>query len=125
MKKSFIRDGRSPIPLNLHTSKVMSANKGKGTKPELILRRGLWENGARGYRLYPKNIPGKPDIVFIRKKVAIFVNGCFWHFHQNCKDGHFPKNNSSYWKNKIERNVKRDKKNIKLLEGEGWRVISI
>ena len=77
--KEYIRDGRSPVPKKEATSKVMSANKGKDTNPELLLRKELWKNNIKGYRLHWKKVPGSPDIAFPKKKLAIFINGCFWH----------------------------------------------
>jgi len=76
-KKDYIRDGRLPIPNNESTSEIMSAIKDRNTKPELALRKELWLSGIRGYRLHCKKLPGKPDIAFPRKKLAVFVNGCF------------------------------------------------
>jgi DNA mismatch endonuclease (patch repair protein) len=74
----YVRDKRSPVPKNEAVSRVMSANRAKNTKPELLLRKALWQAGARGYRLHYKRVPGRPDISFVSKKVAIFVNGCYW-----------------------------------------------
>jgi DNA mismatch endonuclease (patch repair protein) len=120
----YVRDKRSPIPKNQNISKVMSANKAKNTKPELVLRKALWQNGFRGYRLNYKKAPGRPDIVFVSKKVAIFVNGCFWHSCPYCKYT-LPKNNSKFWGNKFKKNTERDKKKIKELRKLGWRVAVI
>ena len=74
MPKKYSRDKRSPKPLNESTSKVMSANKAKNTKPELLLRKALWKKGHKGYRLNWKKVPGRPDIAFPGKKLAIFVD---------------------------------------------------
>jgi DNA mismatch endonuclease (patch repair protein) len=102
----------------------MSANKGKNTKPEIMLRQGLWAAGLKGYRLHLKTLPGKPDIVFSRRKLAIFVHGCFWHRCPKC-DYKLPKTNPDYWKRKFDRNIIRDKKSLYELEGLGWKVITI
>ncbi len=82
--RTYIRDGRAPIPKNEGTSIVMSANKAKDTKPELVLRKTLWKENLRGYRLHPK-IFQADRIIFSFKKTAVFVNGCFWHRCPYCK----------------------------------------
>ncbi len=108
--------------MDVHSPKQRSYNmsriKGKDTKPELAVRQWLWHNGYR-YRLYKKNLPGKPDIVFAGRKKVIFVNGCFWHKH-DCKYFKWPKNNAVFWKKKIGDNDLRDKKNYKVLRKAGW-----
>ena len=96
----------------------MSRIKGKNTKPEMIVRQWLWQNGLR-YRLHRKDLPGKPDIVFAGRKKVIFVNGCFWHKH-NCKYFKWPKSNTEFWRQKIEGNVRRDADNFAALTAEGW-----
>ena len=73
-KRMYLRDGRAPIPKNEVTSRVMSANKGKNTKPEILLRKTLWKAGHRGFRTNYKKAPGRPDIAFPKKKVAVFVH---------------------------------------------------
>lgn len=123
-KMEYIRDGRSPIPSSGSVSKVMSSNKGKDTQPELILRRALRAEGIRGYRLHWKKVPGRPDISFPGKKLAIFVNGCFWHRCPVC-DLPLPKSNIGFWVEKFSRNKERDKKKIHQLESSGWSVITI
>lgn len=123
-KKQYIRDKRSPIPKNENVSKVMSSNKAKDTKPELLLRRSLWANNIRGYRINYKQVAGKPDIAFISKKIAIFVNGCYWHRCPKC-DYALPKHNTDFWKNKFERNIQRDIRKTAELEALGWHVITI
>ena len=100
----------------------MQAIKGKNTKPEMIVRSYLFSKGLR-YRINVKKLPGSPDIVLKRWKCVIFVNGCFWHGHQGCFI--LPNSNSEFWKNKIERNINRDRDNIILLENMGWRVIVV
>lgn len=120
-KIKYIRDKRSPIPEKEITSKIMSAIKGKNTLPEKIFRKKLWNEGLIGYRLHKNNMPGNPDIIFSRKKVAIFVNGCFWHRCPYCKLS-IPKSHKSYWKDKFIKNVDRDKKNYELLTNDGWLV---
>lgn len=123
-KKKYIRDGRSPIPIEEVTSKVMSSNKGKNTKPELMLRKELWKYNIKGYRLHWKKAPGRPDIAFPKKKLAIFINGCFWHRCPKCNLS-LPKTNTTFWKDKFDNNVIRDKKKIELLKSNGWNVIIV
>jgi DNA mismatch endonuclease (patch repair protein) len=122
--KSFIRDGRAPIPAKVETSWVMSANKSKNTKPELIFRKAIWSKGMRGYRIHWKKAPGRPDISFPGKRVAIFVNGCFWHRCPLCKLP-IPKSNSSFWNDKFKKNIERDRSKVSLLEQNGWKVLTV
>ncbi len=122
MKKEYIRDGRSPKPLNEHTSVVMSSNKAKNTKPELSFRKELWRNGLIGYRIHKKSIIGKPDISYQKRKVAIFINGCFWHRCTKCNLP-LPKSNKIFWRRKFDINVNRDKLKINQLRDIGWRVL--
>jgi len=102
----------------------MSKIRSKDTKPELIVRKYLWEKGYR-YRLQRKDLPGKPDIILTRYRFAIFVNGCFWHMHNGCKYFVWPKTNAEFWKEKISQNVQRDTKNYELLKKSGWNAIII
>lgn len=124
LKRTYLRDGRAPIPEKESTSRVMSANKAKNTKPEIYLRKALWKENLRGYRLHPKNITGKPDITFPTIKVALFVNGCFWHRCPHCNLS-LPKVNQSFWRNKFQSNIERDKNKIEELKKAGWKVIVI
>jgi DNA mismatch endonuclease, patch repair protein len=123
-ENKYIRDGRSPIPDKILTSKVMSANKGKNTKPEILLRRALWRIGIRGYRLHWKNVPGSPDIAFPKRELAIFVNGCYWHRCPYC-DLSLPKSNTEFWEKKFTRNKERDREKIRSLKKIGWNVVVI
>ena len=101
--------------------KCMSSVRGADTGPEVILRKALWHKGLR-YRIRSK-LPGKPDIVLPSYKVAIFVDGCFWH---RCPEhGSIPKSNRAFWDQKIRRNVERDKEVNYLLEHDGWKVIRV
>lgn len=118
-EREFIRDGRAPVPENSITSKIMSANKAKDTKPELSLRKALWKENVRGYRLHLKTVIGRPDISFVGKKVAIFVNGCFWHDCPHCKL-RIPRSNTEFWQNKFIRNKERDLRKIEQLNKLEW-----
>jgi DNA mismatch endonuclease (patch repair protein) len=121
-KKVYIRDGRAPIPYNEKTSQVMSANKGRDTTPEIKLRKALWKNGYQGYRLHWKKAQGHPDICYPGKKLAIFVNGCYWHRCPYC-NLELPKSNTEFWEKKFSNNIARDKRNIQNLEKEDWTVL--
>ena len=105
-KGTYLRDGRAPIPRNEAVSKLMSANKNKGTRPELIFRKLLYKSGFAGYRLNVKAFAGRPDIFFPKQKIAIFIDGCFWHGCKKCFT--IPKTNKKFWNLKISTNVKRD-----------------
>lgn len=100
----------------------MSRIRGKDTRPEITVRQFLWHHGYR-YRLHRKDLPGRPDIVIARLKVAIFVNGCFWHGH-SCQR-RFPETNAAFWNAKIARNRDRDYRNHSDLEAMGWLVIVV
>lgn len=102
----------------------MSHIRGKATKPELLVRSWLWRHGYR-YRLNVESVPGKPDIVLRQYRTAIFVNGCFWHGHENCNKYTIPKSNTDFWINKIQKNKERDKHNYEELCNAGWQVIVI
>jgi len=111
------------------THKIMSAIKSKNTKPELILRHALWKKGLR-YRVNVNWLPGKPDIVFTRARIVVFCDGDFWHGHNWALRGissikHELKTYTPFWRDKILGNIKRDKKNNKLLEKDHWLVIRI
>ncbi|MCI8982727.1 MAG: very short patch repair endonuclease [Hungatella sp.] len=111
------------------THKIMSAIKSKDTRPELLLRKALWQKNLR-YRVNYKKLPGKPDIVFTQYKLAIFCDGDFWHGHNWALRG-IPsleeelKGYSEFWRNKILRNVKRDDDTNKCLKAIGWTVIRL
>lgn len=105
-------------------SKIMSKISSKNTKPEIVLRKALFEKGYR-YRINYKKLPGSPDIVLPKYKTVIFVHGCFWHAHSNCKEAHLPKTNIEFWRNKINSNIKRDKKTTQLLISLGWNIIIV
>ena len=114
--------------MDVHDQKTRSYNmsrvKGKDTKPEEIVRKYLFSQGFR-YRKNDKRLPGKPDIVLPKYKTVIFVNGCFWHKHEGCKYFVWPKSNSEFWKEKIESNIVRDKKQYEELKNAGCHVIIV
>lgn len=105
-------------------SEIMANIPAANTKPEIMIRKYLFQKGFR-YRINYKKFVGKPDIVLPKYKAIIFIHGCFWHSHPNCKDAHLPKSNIDFWKKKISSNIKRDLQNIKLLKEMGWNVIVI
>lgn len=102
----------------------MSQIKSKNTKPELVVRKFLYSNGFR-FRVHENSLPGKPDIVLKKYHTVIFVNGCFWHRHQNCKYFTEPKTNAKWWLEKIEKNVIKDETSQTRLKEMGWDVIII
>ncbi|MGO4558259.1 very short patch repair endonuclease [Mesorhizobium sp. 2RAF21] len=104
-------------------SRIMSAVRQKNTKPEMAVRRLLHAMGYR-YRLHAAELPGKPDIVFRRRRKALFVHGCFWHGH-DCAKGHRPASRKEYWDAKIGCNVARDLDRIERLRADGWDVLVI
>ncbi len=104
--------------------KVMAAIKSKNTRPEIIVRKYLFSRGFR-YRLYHHRLPGRPDLVMKKYRTCIFVNGCFWHGHDNCKYFKMPKTNTEFWSKKIEKNKIRDKRDLICLAKMGWHCITI
>ena len=104
-------------------SKMMSGIRGKNTKPEIIIRKGLHAQGYR-FRLHDKQLPGKPDLVLRKYKAVIFIHGCFWHGH-DCHLFKWPKTRPEFWKMKIESNKQRDKEYISTLQHMGWRVLVV
>jgi DNA mismatch endonuclease Vsr len=113
---------------DIHSSEIRSYNmsriRGKNTKPEMLVRKFLFSKGFR-YRINVRSLHGSPDIVSKKYRTAIFINGCFWHGHDNCKYYVIPKTKTDWWISKITSNKLRDKKNIESLEKEGWNVIVI
>ena len=105
-------------------SRNMAAIKSNDTTPEVAVRKYLFSQGFR-YRKNVKGMPGKPDIVLRKYNTCIFVNGCFWHKHEGCKYFVWPKSNTEFWKEKIESNIERDKRNYIKLEEDGWKVVVV
>lgn len=107
------------------TAKSMRGNRGKDTRTELAVRRALWAAGLRGYRSNYRKLPGKPDIAFVGKRVAVFVHGCYWHRCPACSSGKVFKTNSDYWTTKLQENAERDIRNQAALEAMGFRVVTL
>ncbi len=113
---------------DVHSPEIRSYNMsmihGKDTKPEVKVRKYLFSKGYR-FRKNDKRYAGKPDIVLPKYKTIVFVNGCFWHGHENCKLYVPPKSNAEFWQNKIRRNIERDNHNYQELESDGWNVVVV
>ncbi len=105
-------------------SKIMASIRGKHTRPELRIRRGLHQLGMR-FRLYGRDLPGRPDLVFPQYRAVLFVHGCFWHRHDSCRLAYTPSTNSLKWRDKFTANVERDRRQLALLQQSGWRVLVI
>lgn len=120
----YIRDGRAPVPKDPRTSALMSRIKGRDTAPERTLRSLLSAEGVRGYRLNYAKAPGRPDLAFVGRRIAVFVHGCFWHGCPHCRPPR-PKSNRTFWQVKLERNAARDRRKARALRGAGWRVLTI
>lgn len=105
-------------------SVMMGGIRAKGTKPELTVRGAAHRLGYR-FRLHVRGLPGSPDLVFPRRKLALFVHGCFWHRHKRCRYSYNPKSNVEFWKGKFKTNVARDRRVRGELEAMGWRVAII
>jgi DNA mismatch endonuclease (patch repair protein) len=114
--------------MDVHSKKTRSYNmsriKGKNTKPEIEVRKFLFSRGFR-YRLHDSALPGKPDIVLKKYKTVVFIHGCFWHGHNNCKYFAVPKTKTEWWLEKIKRNQLNDTKQKLTLKKIGWQVIVI
>lgn len=104
--------------------KAMSSVRQKDTKPEKTVRSILHKLGFR-FRKNVTSIVGKPDIVLPKYKTIIFVHGCFWHQHKNCRKANRPTSNVEFWNNKLDKNIERDKQNLKELKSLGWKIITV
>jgi DNA mismatch endonuclease (patch repair protein) len=102
----------------------MSGIKNKNTSPEILVRKAVFKFGFR-YKINDKSLPGSPDIVLPKYKTVIFVHGCFWHGHAQCNKSITPKTNLDFWKSKIEKNKKRDRKVNSDLKKLGWKIITV
>ena len=105
-------------------SEMMSGIQGRDTAPEIIVRRIAHRLGFR-FRLYRKDLPGRPDLVFPRYRTVVFVHGCFWHRHLGCQYAYTPKTRVKFWAGKFSQNVARDRRNEEALARLGWRVLVI
>lgn len=105
-------------------SEIMARIKGRDTKPELLVRSIVHCMGYR-FRLHARDLPGNPDIVLQRHRKAIFVHGCFWHGHKRCPRAARPASNIAFWREKLDSNVARDRRNINRLRKDGWRVLVV
>lgn len=105
-------------------SRMMAGIKGKNTKPELVVRKLVHGMGFR-YRLYRRDLPGSPDLVFPRLNKVIFVHGCFWHRHPGCRFAYTPKSNTQFWLNKLGGNTRRDGQAMLALDALGWQVLTV
>lgn len=105
-------------------SRNMSRIRGRDTKPELVVRRTAHRMGFR-FRLYRKDLPGTPDLIFPKHRLAVFVHGCYWHRHSGCRFAYSPKSRVEFWTKKFEQNVERDSRNQTALRDLGWRVLVI
>ena len=113
-------DRHTPVQRSFNMSKIRSTN----TKPEMLLRKRLFAEGFR-YRINDRKLPGKPDLVFKKYNTVIFVHGCFWHGHQDCRYFVVPKTRTEFWTEKINGNRERDQRNNALLKKAGWNVITV
>ena len=105
-------------------SEMMSRIKGRDTVPEIAVRRFAHGMGLR-FRLHRKDLPGRPDLIFPRYRLAVFVHGCFWHRHGGCRYAYMPKSRTVFWTEKFAQNVSRDRRNEEALQKLGWRVLVI
>jgi DNA mismatch endonuclease (patch repair protein) len=103
-------------------SEIMSRVRSKDTRPEMVVRRLVHGAGFR-YRLHVANLPGRPDLVFPRRKKIIFVHGCFWHSHAGCNGARVPKSRTDFWLEKLGSNKVRDERNMRALREAGWEVL--
>lgn len=107
----------------LTRSRNMSAIRGKNTRPEMLVRKALYQRGFR-YRLHDKKLPGKPDLVFRQRNAVVFVHGCFWHRH-DCPAFKLPTERREFWRAKIASNVLRDRLAVEKLANQGWRTACV
>ena len=105
-------------------SRMMSGIRGKDTRPEMVVRRALFAAGFR-YRLHRRDLPGAPDLVLSGRRVAVFVHGCFWHRHKECRYAKLPATRPEFWRAKLEGNAERDTRAIEALQATGWRVLVV
>lgn len=117
-------DVETDPPVTPERSANMAKVRGKDTKPEMAVRRAAHALGLR-FRLHRRDLPGTPDLIFSKRKTAIFVHGCFWHRHEGCRKAGSPKTRAAFWQAKFDRNVARDALNVNALQAAGWTVATI
>ena len=105
-------------------SRNMARISGKDTSPEMTVRRLLHNMGYR-YQLHLRSLPGRPDLVFPRRRKAVFVHGCFWHRHQGCRYAYRPKSRTDFWDGKFAQNIERDARNLRALADRGWEALVV
>ena len=105
-------------------SELMARVHSKNSRPEMVVRKIIFALGYR-YRLHARDLPGRPDIVFRKRRKVIFVHGCFWHGHENCALARLPKSRQDFWVPKLEGNKHRDKRTQRALIKDGWKVLTI
>jgi DNA mismatch endonuclease (patch repair protein) len=121
--KSTLQDGAF-MGVSPTRSRIMASIRGKSNKStEVALRLALVRAGIRGWVLHPADLQGRPDFYFVKQRLAVFVDGCFWHGCPRC--GHIPKTRTEFWAAKIERNRSRDRKNRRLLASKGVKVLRV
>lgn len=122
--RTYLRDGRAPVPRDPRTSVLMSRIRAKNTGPERTLHALLRSAGLRGFRLHYARVPGRPDVAFVTARVAVFVHGCYWHGCPWCRPP-LPRSNRAWWERKITRNQARDQRKAGALRRAGWSVVTI
>lgn len=122
--RTYLRDGRAPVPKDARVSATMSRIRSKNTGPELAVRQALRAMGITGYRLHYAKAPGRPDIAFVGRKLAVFVHGCFWHGCPHCRPQR-PRTHQGFWNAKLDRNIERDAEKLKAMKDAGWGVITL
>lgn len=111
-------------PVTPERSANMAKVKGKNTKPEMTVRRVAHALGLR-FRLHRRDLAGTPDLVFPKRKIAMFVHGCFWHRHEECSKASTPKTRAAFWQAKFDRNTARDRRTAEALRAAGWTVVTV
>lgn len=122
--KEYIRDSRSPTPLNEKTSRVMSANHPKGTSPEILMVSTLSSLGVASFAQNVKVADVNVDVVFMQQHVAVFIHGCYWHRCPHCQT-RSPQHNRDFWLRKFAANQRRDRRNVRRIRSLGWSVFSV
>lgn len=111
-------------PVTPERSANMAKVRGKNTKPEMTVRRAAHALGLR-FRLHRRDLAGTPDLIFPKRKIALFVHGCFWHRHDGCSKASTPKTRAAFWQAKFDRNTARDGRTVDALQAAGWTVATV